>query len=144
MNLVSKQKNDFNSLSPFFSDFFTTDRTWKSFKEKSSFPAVNIKKNEDAYHIDIAAPGINKNDFKIDLENNFITISYEQSESIEKENGKLTHQEFHSTSFKRRFKLEKEKFDIENIKATHENGILTIEIPKAANQKPTKTSINIQ
>lgn len=144
MNLVSKQRNDFNSLSPFFSDFFKTDRSFGSYTEKKAFPAVNIKKKEDAYTIEVAAPGIQKEDFKIDLVDDFISISYEKSESIESENETITHQEFHHTNFKRKFKLEKDKFDLEHISAKHENGILSIHVPKAKEQTPKRTSIDIK
>ena len=95
-----------------------------------SKPAVNIYENNEKFAIEIAAPGLEKEDFKIDLKNEIITVSSEISDKKEETNkGKVIRSEFRYVSFQRSFALPKE-VDVANIKASNKNGILTIELPK--------------
>jgi HSP20 family protein len=106
----------------------------------SNLPAVNIKEKDDAFEIEMAAPGFNKEDFKIELNNNLLSISSEKkTENETKENERFTRREFSYQSFMRSFTLPN-SIEGEKINAKYENGILNIHIPKKdeAKVKPVK------
>jgi len=103
---------------------FVEEGAWKS------TPAVNIFENNEKFEIEVAAPGLEKEDFKIDLKNDHLVVySEKKDKKEEKEKGKVVRSEFKYSSFQRSFALPKE-VDITNIKASHKNGVLTIELPK--------------
>jgi HSP20 family protein len=105
-----------------FPKFFDADT-------QNSIPAVNIVENKDEYRIDVAAPGLDKEDFKINLENNVLTVSSEKEEKREEKDNKYMRKEFSYYSFHRSFTLPM-TVDSEKIKATQKDGILQILIPK--------------
>lgn len=94
-------------------------------------PSVNVKELDNGFEIHVAAPGIKKEDLKINLERNVLTISSEtKTENQEKdEKGAFTRREFNYSSFSRAFTLP-EDAEPEKIEATYEDGILKITIPK--------------
>ncbi len=102
---------------------------------KSNIPAVNIKENEKDFELELAVPGRKKEDFKIEINDNVLTISSESKteENVEKDN--YTRREFAYTSFKRAFTLP-ETIDEDNIKANYDNGILKFTMPKKAEALP--------
>jgi HSP20 family protein len=101
-----------------------------------NIPAVNVLENNDNFMIEVAAPGLEKKDFHIDLENNLLTISSEKEFKHEEEkNGKFMRREFGYSSFKRSFTLP-ESIDTEKIGATYKEGVLHITIPKKEEAKP--------
>jgi len=104
-----------------------------------NMPAVNIVENKDDYRIDIAAPGLNKEDFKVNLENNVLTVSSEKEDNREEKDEKIMRREFSYASFERSFTLPM-TVEADKIKATHKDGILQITIPKKeeAKQKPLR------
>jgi HSP20 family protein len=101
-------------------------------------PAVNIKENEKHYSIELAAPGLNKEDFNINIEKNVLKISSEKENKNESENENYTRKEFSYSSFSRAFSIP-ESVDVEKIKASHKNGVLSIELPKHEESKLKKT-----
>jgi len=102
----------------------------------STFPTVNIKSNPDGYIVEMVAPGFEKEDFKIDFDNNLLTISSEKKEGSElKEDEKFTRKEFSYDSFTRSFTLPN-SVDGEQINASYTNGILGVVIPKKEEAKP--------
>jgi len=106
-------------------------------------PAVNIVENNEAYHLELMAPGRNKEDFSVAVEKDLLTISYTAKEETKAEGLKSVRKEFSLQSFKRSFNLD-EKINAEGIQAKYENGILKLLLPKKAEvTQPTK-SINIQ
>ena len=107
-------------------------------ESKQSLPAVNIVESKDDYRIDVAAPGLNKEDFKVNLENNVLTVSSEKEEKQE-EDGKVMRKEFSYYSFSRSFTLPL-TVNAEKIRATHKDGILQVIIPKKeeAKEKPSR------
>jgi len=123
----------------FMEDFF--DKNWSGqgngFDTGTRVPAVNVKEADDSFEIQLAAPGMEKENFEINVENNILSISAEtKSENEEKdENGKYTKREFSFNSFKRSFSLP-ESVDDEDIKANYENGILKLSIPKKEEARP--------
>lgn len=107
----------------------------------SSMPAVNIKETADTFQVEMAAPGMEKKDFKIELDGNTLTISSEkQNEQEQKEGENYNRREFSYQSFYRSFHLPKDVVDADKIKARYDNGLLKLEIPKKeeAKQKPAR------
>jgi len=130
-----------SNLPSFVDEFFGKDFISNFFENQSVYtmPAVNIVESKDSFRIDVAAPGLNKEDFVIDLQNNILTISSEKQENREEKNEKIMRREFSYCSFKRSFSLP-EMVDYDKISASHNNGILSIEIPKReeAKEKPAR------
>lgn len=109
-------------------------------ERRMSTPAVNIIEGKDDYRIEVAAPGLEKKDFKIDLDNNVLTISSEKEEKHEEGDDRYMRREFNYASFTRSFTLP-ETVDAEKISAKHADGVLTVVVPKReeAKQKPART-----
>jgi HSP20 family protein len=111
---------------------------------KSSMPAINIIESKENFRIEIANPGLDKEDFKIDLHNDLLTISGEKKSENEEKDEKYMRKEFNYTYFKRSFILP-DSANAENIEATHKNGILTVTINKKEESKekePRQISVN--
>lgn len=127
-----------NWIEEFFSDdYFNIDWPLK----RSSIPSINVYETNDDYRIEVAAPGLKKEDFKIELDNNILKISSEhKTENEQKEKEKILRREFNFCSFKRVFTVP-DTVEADKIKAKHENGILTITLPKkeSGKVKPTRT-----
>jgi HSP20 family protein len=104
---------------------------------------VNIKETETDYQLEVVAPGFEKENFKVNLENKILTIEGEKKTEEENKNEKLVRREFKSQSFKRSFTID-EKIDTENISAKYVNGILTLNLPKKGDVKPSTKQISIQ
>ncbi len=105
----------------------------------NNLPAVNIKENAGNFLVEMAAPGMEKKDFKIELDGHTLSISSEkQNETEQTEEEIYNRKEFNYQSFYRTFHLPKNVVDSDKIKARYENGILKLEIPKreVAKQKP--------
>lgn len=102
-------------------------------------PAVNICESADDFRIDVAAPGLTKNDFKVEVNNGILSVSGERKEESKENNKKYTKREFSYGSFKRAFRLP-DFLDVENINAHYDNGVLSLTIPKKeeARQKSPK------
>jgi HSP20 family protein len=128
-----------------FDDFFTRD-VWNwglgnNSSTQTTIPAVNIRESADNFEVEMAAPGMKKEDFKVELDGNQLTISSERSsENEEKDSERYTRKEFSYQSFMRSFQLPKDVVDIENINAKYESGVLHLLIPKKeeAKQRPPK------
>ncbi len=140
MALVRRSQNTlFPWISDLLDEFFNTDIYNDVPAVQSSVPAVNIKETDKAYVIELAAPGLKKDDFNIELENNVLTISYKRQEEKEEEEANYTRREFYFTEFKRSFTLP-EDANLEKIDAKYKDGILeiTIEKKEEAQVKPKK------
>ncbi len=144
MALVRRSNTLFPMLSDFLEDFFNTDIFNDMPAVQSSVPAVNIKETDKSYVIELAAPGLKKDDFEIDLDNNVLTISYQKKEEKEDKDEHYTRREFYFSEFKRSFTLP-ETADLDKIDAKYKDGILEITIEKKdeAKVKPKK-KINIK
>mgnify|MGYP001599237262 FL=1 len=105
--------------------------------------AVNIDETKDAYLLELSAPGLNKEDIKLNLENGLLTISYDKKEESRNEDKKSVRREFSYRSFKRSFNLD-EQVDSDTITASYENGILKVNLPKKAEAKPASKQISVQ
>ncbi|MFT4023532.1 MAG: Hsp20/alpha crystallin family protein [Flavihumibacter sp.] len=104
---------------------------------------VNIVENKDGYHLEVNAPGRNKEDFKVQVDKNLLTISYEHKEEAASEDLKQIRREFSAYSFSRSFSLD-EKIDAANIRAKYENGLLKVFVPRKEEVKVEPQSIHIQ
>lgn len=140
MTLIS---TDYPSISNLFDDLFNTESgNWRRRNYSSTettLPKVNIKENESGFEVEIAAPGMKKEDFNIMLDKDILTISSEKNEETD-ESSIYLRKEFDYQSFQREFTLP-DTADGEKIKGAYKNGILTITIPKKeeAKPKPAKT-----
>jgi len=146
MSLVKRNNTDAWSVPALFNDFFTRDLwDWNlgnSSTTNTSIPAVNIRETAEAYEVEMAAPGMNKEDFRIELENNMLTITSEKQQRNEQQEGeRYTRREFSYQSFRRSFHLAANVVDAEKIQAKYENGLLHLTIPKKeeAKQRPPRT-----
>lgn len=128
-------------LPSFTDDFFGKDFMADIFDSSvnKTIPEVNVIENADAFKIEVAAPGLEKKDFKIDVNNNVLTISSEKEAKNVDEKEKFIRREFSYSSFQRSFSLP-ESVDQDKISAKHKDGILMVEIPKRdeAKEKPKR------
>ena len=99
-------------------------------------PAVNITEQKDDYLVSLAAPGLKKDDFKIDVDGNMLTISSEKEETKEEKDKKFTRKEYNYSSFSRSFSLP-EEINKEKIEAYYEDGVLKITLPRKEEAKKT-------
>ncbi|MPT31953.1 MAG: Hsp20/alpha crystallin family protein [Chryseobacterium sp.] len=116
-----------------FDDFFNRELfNWgnNNFSaSRTTLPSVNIKELEKAFEVEVAAPGMQKEDFKVTLDGNLLTIASSKEDKKEENSGNYTRKEFSYQSFQRSFELSKD-VDDDNIEAKYENGILRLNIPK--------------
>ncbi len=134
---LSRISNNYPSL---FDQLFDTDLfDWsnRNFSEtNTTLPSVNIKENADGFNVEMAVPGFSKNDFKIELNHNVLTISSEKKvENETREGERFTRREYSYQSFSRSFTLP-DSANGDMISAKYDNGILDVEIPKREESKP--------
>lgn len=135
--LLVKNSNQVPSLLDRFFDGEMFDWTNRNFSNtNTTLPSVNIKENADAFTVEVAAPGFDKGDFKLELNHNTLTISSDKKVENETKEGEFfTKREYSYQSFTRSFTLP-QIADGERIGATYENGILSVSIPKKEEAKP--------
>lgn len=145
MTLVKTNGRLLNPLPMLFDDLFNRDLfNWgnTNFSDtNTTIPAVNIKETAENYEVEVAAPGMNKKDFKVELDGNSLTISSERTnQKEENEDERYFRKEFSYQSFQRTFTLQKGVMDVDKIQAKYENGLLHLIIPKKeeAKQKPPR------
>jgi HSP20 family protein len=131
---IVRYKLDLNDFVPTsFShlvDRFFSESTGRSDGSTYSFvPKVDIIENEKAFEIQVAVPGMNKEDFKIDLKDNYLTVSGERKYTKERNENHFSSIETQYGSFTRTFALP-ENVNAENIDAKYNNGILELVVPK--------------
>lgn len=135
MSLVKYRTNNRTNgfVNPFFDDLFLKSMMDMPVQKRSSVPA-NISEDEKAFYLDLQIPGWKKEEVSIELNENLMSISANKEESKEENAARFTRKEFSSKSFKRSFTLP-EDIDQENIKASFEDGILSIHLPKLAKKE---------
>ncbi|MFT4203409.1 MAG: Hsp20/alpha crystallin family protein [Chitinophagaceae bacterium] len=130
-----------NNLGDLFDELFNAvPNNWD---KQGNLPPVNITEDNDAYHIQLVAPGLQKEDFKIKLEKGLLTISYEKKEETKDASTKSHRLEYSLVSFKRSFNID-DSVDNEKIEAAYKNGILHIDLPKKQEVKVLPKSIEIK
>jgi HSP20 family protein len=139
---IKKNGNSSHSFPSLIDDFFGRDLfNWgnSNFSSTSTtVPSINIKETTDNYEVEVAAPGMDKNDFKVTLDDNLLTISSVKQNEQETVEDNYTRREFSYQSFQRSFELPKNVVDEENIKAHYDNGLLHLIIPKKEGAKDDK------
>ena len=126
MNIVRKTTPWFPSL---FDEFFTRDFGIDLAPRTYQTPAVNITEKGDAFHLELVAPGKEKKDFDVELEEDTLTISTNSDSGIAEDDTQFTRREFDYASFNRSFRIP-ETIDTKCIKANYKNGLLSIILPK--------------
>jgi len=114
----------------------------KDFSAPVVHPKVNIQETPQAFLLDLLAPGLNREDFKIQVDNDLLTLSFEKKAVEENKEIKTIRKEFKSSSFKRSFHLD-DQINTDGIQAKYENGILKITLPKKEQVKQTTREISI-
>ena len=129
--------NDQNWLPTFVNDFFDND--WMM-KTNATAPAINVVESDKDYKVEVAAPGMKKEDFNIHLgENNELVITMEQKNENKEEHKKYLRREFAYSKFQQSFILP-DDVEKEKISASVNDGILTIELPKHAPEEKAKVN----
>ena len=136
--VLARRFNNQPDLANIFDDFFGGDfwGTPARSGQGASVPAVNVQENDDQYVIEVAAPGMKKDDFKVEVNNDVLTISAEKEEKDEKKDEGYTRREFCYSSFNRSFAIPKNEVDDSKIDAKYEDGILKIKLHKREEVKP--------
>jgi HSP20 family protein len=145
MTLVKFNKNANNTLMPGFNDVFESifNDTFFNDRVLTRVPAVNISENDNSYVVELAAPGLKKEDFKLNLERNQLTISVEQSANHQDNLKNYSKHEYSFSSFVRSFTLP-ETADDSRIEASYTDGILRIDIAKREEAKAVRRLIEIK
>ena len=140
MTLLKASERMFPTLPSFFDNFLSRD--WMDWNESnysttnSTLPAVNIRENDESFMIEMAAPGLSKDNFKVNLDRNRLVISSELKEEKNENGEKYSRREFSYQSFQRSFTLPEGIIDGDKISAKYNNGILMVSIPKREEVKP--------
>ena len=140
-NLVKSNGTFFPAIPSLFEDFFNRDWLDSSLANwrvaGTTLPAVNVMETNDDFRIEVAAPGMKRNDFKVELDNNILTISSQQENKAEEkdDDGNYTRREFSYQSFQRSFSLPENKVLGDKISAKYTDGILYVTVPKSENAK---------
>lgn len=145
MTLVKWNNNTNNALLPGFNDVFESifNDTFFNDRMVTRVPAVNISETENNYHVELAAPGLKKEDFKLNLERNVLNISVEQNANHEDNQKNYSKREYSYSSFVRSFTLP-DSADDSQINATYTDGILRIDIAKREEAKAVRRQIEIK
>ena len=122
------------TINPFLSDLFDDDFFPVMGSRSGSMPAVNIKENEKNYTLELAVPGMDKKDLKIDINEDVLVISSESKTEGEEEKDGYKRKEFSYSSFCRSFYIP-ENVNREKIGASYKDGILSVELPKMEEEK---------
>ena len=136
MSLIKWNSNDlFPSIDSIWDNFFNRDFLSKGLDLGTKVPAVNTKETDGSFQVEVAVPGMKKEDFKIDLDNNILTISSEKKEEKDEKDGeKISRREFSYFSFQRSFHLPNNVKE-EEISAEYADGLLKLTIPKTETKK---------
>jgi len=124
-----------------FDDFFNLPSTFTKEAGLNS-PAVNIHETNGAFHLEVVAPGLNKEDFKVSIEKGILSIGYEKRTEAENKDYKTHRREFRVNSFKRSFTVDN-KINADAVEAKYENGILRLLLPKKEEVKISPKEIAI-
>ena len=146
-NVKSNRKPFEGSLNTLVDDLFTElpalFKTEFNNGERKGLVPVNVKETDKSYQLEVVAPGFEKTDFKLTLDQHLLTISAEKKNEEIKETEKQIRREYSYRSFKRSFTLD-EKIDATNIEASYINGVLILNLPKKEVVKASATEIVIK
>lgn len=146
MTLVKFNRRPFDRTFNNLVDDFLSDLpvfNGESKREWKGFVPVNVTETEKGYNIDVVAPGFEKADFKVTVDDQILTIAAEKKSETAEDNQKQIRKEYNYRSFKRSFTLD-EKTDAAGIDAKYVNGVLTLNLPKKEEVKTPAQQISIQ
>ena len=132
MNLIRKQNTWYPSI---MDDFFNTNWNFDIPTYSNSLPAVNVKEADKEFLLQIASPGLTKEDFEVSFEDNVLSIEVLKKDDVKANNNDFSRFEFDYNSFKRSFAIP-ESVEISKIEASHLNGVLNINLPKKKEAQP--------
>ncbi len=144
MNVTKYDPNNSErSITNLFDAFFNRNLTdfWGS-DYSITQPSVNIYEDDDRYSIELAAPGLTKGDFKVEVDNDYLVISAAKESKNEENQGKYMRHEFNYRSFSRRFYLP-DTVDADKIEGKYDNGILYLNVPKKEEAR-TKSPFSVK
>jgi HSP20 family protein len=136
-----KKANGYSTFNELFDSFFND--SFVAHKPAQQVPAVNVLETENTFRLDLAAPGLKKDDFKIALEKDVLTISADVKTETTEEGAKFNKKEFSYHAFSRSFNLP-DLVDHAKIEASYENGVLSVTIPKKEEAKVLSRQIEIK
>jgi len=143
MTYVKFNQPAVKTIDSFLNNILNELPSFQSFQSNGiNFPPVNISETKDVYELEFNVPGRNKEDFKITVDKNILTVSFDKKEEVKDENKKQIKKEFSLQSFKRSFTLD-EKIISENIAARYENGVLVLSLPKKEEVKVEAKQISV-
>jgi HSP20 family protein len=145
MTLVKFNNGQKNAVNPWFSDVFDSIINDSFLNERfvNKVPAVNIAETENQYHIELAVPGLKKEDFKINLDKNVLTVSAEKKTENVDESKKYSKREYSYNSFVRSFTLP-ESADQGKIEAEYTDGVLKLNVAKKEEAKAQTREISVK
>jgi HSP20 family protein len=145
MSIVKRNSHLFPDMPTLFNDFFSRDLwNWglgNNSTTNTTIPAVNVREDNDNFYVEVAAPGMKKEDFNVELDGTTLTIrSEKRDERVDKEGERYNRREFSYQSFQRVFELPAHVVDADHIEAKYEHGVLHLTIPKKeeAKQRPPR------
>lgn len=154
-SMMRKERNEAgmaprSMFSDFFSDIdrmfgnemFLMPMPWNR-AGNGNMPAANLRENDKEFAIDLAVPGMKRDDFEIEMENNILSISCQKEENINEEKEGYKRREYNYSAFSRSFRLP-EEVNSDKIKAQYDNGVLHITVPKAKETVHKKKRINVE
>lgn len=136
-----KEMTPFNSLfdDAFFNDFFRQRRG-----SGDQMPAIDVQEDSDCYHIKADLPGVDKDDIKVTLENGVLSVTAEtHNEDSEEKEGRVIRRERHIGRYRRSMSVGRD-IEADSIKASFENGVLALDLPKLETRLPESTRIRIE
>ena len=143
MSLVKWSDRTFPMINSAFDNFFNDDGGFiSSLSKGTSMPAVNTSETKNDFIVEVAAPGMDKSDFKVELDNNVLTISSEKEDTSEEKEKNYTRKEYNYSSFMRSFRLP-DNVKSDKIKATYKDGVLQVTLPKTEPVEPETKSIAV-
>jgi HSP20 family protein len=132
MTQLTRRSDELMNLPSLLTEMMDVDRFFGNdpfFRSMKKIPSANIKEKDNSYEIELAAPGMKKEDFKVELDNNVITISAEQKEEKTEEKENFTRREFSYNSFSRSFEVPT-TVNAEKVDAQYKDGLLVLTLPK--------------
>jgi len=135
MTLIRRFHNQYPDISTMLESLFDNS-SYSSTPQNRTAPAINVRENEDEYNIEVAAPGLKKDNFKVEINNSILSISYEDESKKEVEEQNYTRKEFTYNNFCRSFSIPRTEVDDSKIDASYKDGILTVRLQKRDELKP--------
>jgi HSP20 family protein len=135
-------KHNYKAVNDLFDEFFNHFPVVRGREIGWNVPAVNIHETKDDYQVELVAPGLKKEDFKVSLEKGILTTSYEKKTETDNKDLKTHRKEFAFTGFKRSFIVD-DKINTDAIEAKYDNGILKLTLPKKEEVKSLPKEIAI-